>query len=242
MAAMTNGIAKYGPFMPFCATFFIFSDYLKPAARVAALMKAKLFYVFTHDSIGVGEDGATHQPVEQLSTFRAMPNFYTFRPADGIENVENWKTALELQSPSAFVCSRQKLPVLDRSRSRGSVSKGGYLISESDEATITLIATGSEVEIALRAKDMLEAEGKKVNVVSVPCFDLLVEQDADYIDGIINPSHIKVAVEAASGIEWYRFADAVIGMNSFGESAPAGELYKHFGITAEAVVETVNAL
>lgn len=242
MAAMTNGMAQYGPFLPFCATFFIFSDYLKPAARVAALMKAKLFYVFTHDSIGVGEDGATHQPIEQLSTFRAMPNFYTFRPADGIENVENWKTALNLQAPSAFVCSRQKLPVLDRSKARGSVSKGGYLISESDEATITLIATGSEVEIALKAKDMLEAEGKHVNVASVPCFDLFVEQDADYIDGIINPSHIKVAVEAASGIEWYRFADAVIGMNSFGESAPAGELYKHFGITAEAVVETVNAL
>ena len=242
MAAMTNGIAKYGPFLPFCATFFIFSDYLKPAARVAALMSAKLFYVFTHDSIGVGEDGATHQPVEQLSTFRAMPNFYTFRPADGIENVDNWKTALSMNAPCAFVCSRQKLPVIDRSKSRGSVSKGGYLISESDEATITLIATGSEVEIAMNAKAMLEAEGKKVNVVSVPCFDLFVEQDADYIDGIINPSHIKVAIEAASGIEWYRFADAVIGMNSFGESAPADKLFKHFGITAEAVVETVKAL
>jgi transketolase len=242
MAAITSGIAAYGLFLPFCATFFIFSDYLKPAARVAALMKAKLFYVFTHDSIGVGEDGATHQPVEQLTTFRAMPGFYTFRPADGIENVENWKTALTLQAPSAFVCSRQKLPVLERSKSRGDVAKGGYLISEVDEATVTLIATGSEVEIALKAQSLLDAKGVKANVVSVPCFDLFVEQEGDYIDTIINPSHLTVAVEAASGIEWYRFADAVVGMNSFGESAPAEKLYEHFGITAEAVVETVAAL
>jgi len=242
MAAITNGIANYGLFLPFCATFFIFSDYLKPAARVAALMKAKLFYVFTHDSIGVGEDGATHQPIEQLSTFRAMPGFYTFRPADGVENVENWKTALNLQAPSAFVCSRQKLPVLDRSKSRGDVAKGGYLIREVDDATVTLIATGSEVEIALKAQTLLDAKGTKANVVSVPCFDLFVQQEGDYIDTIINPSHLTVAVEAASGIEWYRFADAVVGMNSFGESAPAEKLYEHFGITAEAVVETVAAL
>jgi len=237
MGAITNGMARYGLFLPFCATFFIFSDYLKPSARVAALMNAKLFYIFTHDSIGVGEDGATHQPIEQLSTFRAVPNFYSFRPADGNENVESWKTALNLNAPVAFVLTRQGLPTLDRSSITGSVAQGGYLLSKSEDADTTLIASGSEVSLALEAKAKLEAKGRKVNVVSVPCYDLLVEQDQGYIDSIILPSTRKVAIEAASANEWYRFADEVIGMSGFGASAPGGALFKHFGFDADAISE-----
>ncbi len=239
MASITNAIALYGPLMPFSATFFVFSDYLKPAARIAALSNIQQFFIWTHDSIGVGEDGPTHQPIEHLSQFRALPNFYVWRPADGNENVEAWKTALTMtKSPSAFVCSRQNLALLPAAVC-GEASKGGYLLEESTDATITLMASGSEVETAMKTKELLAAKGVNANVVSVPCFDLLIEQDKAYLDTIIKTSRV-VAIEAARGLEWYRFADEIISMDSFGASAPAGQLFDKFGFSAEAIASKLS--
>ena len=239
MGAMTNAMALYGPLMPFSATFFVFSDYMKPAARIAALSGIQQFFVWTHDSIGVGEDGPTHQPIEHLSQFRALPNFYVWRPADGNENVAAWEWALQkTDAPSAFVCSRQTLPLLD-APIKGCAAKGGYLLSEEVGATMTLMASGSEVGLALEVKAKLSGQGIKANVVSVPCFDLFLEQDAAYIDGIIKPGTKTAAIEAARGMEWYRFADTVIGMDGFGASAPAGELFKKFGFTADAIASKI---
>jgi len=240
MASIVNAMALYGPLMPFSATFFVFSDYLKPAARIAALTGIQNFYIWTHDSIGVGEDGPTHQPIEHLSQFRALPNFYVWRPADGAENVEAWKTALSMtKSPSAFVCSRQNLSVLP-SAVKGEVSRGGYMVAESDNAVMTIMASGSEVELALKVRDTLGAMSVPVNVVSVPCYDLFIEQDADYIASIIIEGTKTVAIEAARGLEWYRFADTVITMDSFGASAPAGQLFEKFGFTVESIMERIK--
>jgi transketolase len=239
MASITNAIALYGPLIPFSATFFVFSDYLKPAARIAALSGIQQFFIWTHDSIGVGEDGPTHQPIEHLSQFRALPNFYVWRPADGAENIQAWKTALEMRkSPSAFVCSRQNLSLLPHAV-KGEASKGGYLLASDEDATITLIASGSEVELSLKVKEALNAKEEKVNVVSVPCYDLLIEQDKTYIDSIILPSTKKIAIEAARGLEWYRFADEVIGMDTFGASAPADQLFEKFGFSVESILEKI---
>lgn len=242
MAAISNAIALYGLFVPFNATFFVFSDYQKPAVRVAALMGVQNFFIWTHDSIGVGEDGATHQPIEHLTSFRALPNFYLFRPADGRENIESYQVAFGLKAPCGFVLSRQNLPVIDRSEAIGSVANGGYLISRHKNAQITLVATGSEVGLALAAKKALEKEGIGASVVSVPCFDLFVEQDDDYIDEIIDPETVVIAIEASAAIEWFRFADAVIGMESFGASAPANKLFEHFGFTVEHITTIAKEL
>jgi transketolase len=240
MASISNAIALYGSLMPFTSTFFVFSDYLKPAARIAALTGIQQFFVWTHDSIGVGEDGPTHQPIEHLSQFRALPNFYVWRPADGAENVEAWKVALEMKkSPSAFVCSRQNLALLPAAV-RGEASRGGYLLASDENAVITLMASGSEVELALKVKEALNEKGVPVNVVSVPCYDLFIEQDKSYIDSIIVEGTKKVAIEAARGLEWYRFADEVIGMETFGASAPAGQLFEKFGFTVDAIVEKIK--
>ncbi len=241
MGAICNAYARYGLFLPFSATFFIFSDYLKASARIAALMGIKHFFVWTHDSIGVGEDGPTHEPIEQLSTFRAMPNFYSFRPADGNENVECWKTALNLNAPSAFVCSRQALPPLDEPKF-GDVKNGAYLLKQASNPKITLVASGSEVGLCLEAASILDSEGIATNVVSAPCFDLLLEQDADYVNTIFNPSTKVLAVEAASALEWYKYADDVLGMRTFGASAPANELFKYFGFTATNVANRAKNL
>jgi len=240
MASIVNAMALYGPLMPFSATFFVFSDYLKPAARIAALTGIQQFFIWTHDSIGVGEDGPTHQPIEHLSQFRALPNFYVWRPADGAENVEAWKTALTMdKSPSAFVCSRQNLAVLPSAVS-GEASKGGYLLSSDENATMTLMASGSEVELALKVKESLNAAGTSVNVVSVPCYDLFIEQDDSYISSIIKEGTKTVAIEAARGLEWYKLADIVIAMDSFGASAPAGQLFEKFGFSVESIVGKIQ--
>lgn len=239
MASIVNAMALYGPLMPFSATFFVFSDYLKPAARIAALTGIQHFFIWTHDSIGVGEDGPTHQPIEHLSQFRALPNFYVWRPADGAENIEAWKVALEMKnSPSAFVCSRQNLSILPASV-KGSIARGGYLVASDEGATLTLMASGSEVELCLKVKEALGAKGVSVNVVSVPCYDLFIEQEKSYIDSIINPNTKKVAVEAARGLEWYRLADEVIGMDSFGASAPAEKLFEKFGFSVESILAKI---
>jgi transketolase len=240
MASIVNAMALYGPLMPFSATFFVFSDYLKPAARIAALTGIQQFFIWTHDSIGVGEDGPTHQPIEHLSQFRALPNFYVWRPADGAENVAAWKTALEMRkSPSAFVCSRQNLAQLPRPVF-GEMSRGGYMLAKDENASVTLMASGSEVELALNVKESLNKEGVAVNVVSVPCYDLFIEQDREYMNAVIIPGTKTVAIEAARGLEWYRLADTVIAMDSFGASAPAGKLFEKFGFSVDAVVAKIK--
>jgi transketolase len=231
MAAMANAMNLYGLFRVYTATFFVFSDYLKPAARIAALANIPQHFIWTHDSIGVGEDGPTHQPIEQLAQFRALPNFYVFRPADATENVECWKKALTMSAPTAFVCSRQKLKTLKPTKEIGEVANGGYLITKRENATVTLMASGSELMLALQTACDLEDEGIMANIVSVPCFDLLVEQDQSYIDSIIDPSTKVIAIEASRSFEWYKFASEVIGMQGFGASGNANELFEKFGFT-----------
>jgi transketolase len=240
MASIANAMALYGPLMPFTSTFFVFSDYLKPAARIAALTGIQQFFIWTHDSIGVGEDGPTHQPIEHLSQFRALPNFYVWRPADGVENVAAWKVALEMsKSPSAFVCSRQNLAQLPTPVT-GDASKGGYLLASDEDAVITLMASGSEVELSLKVKEQLNSIDVPVNVVSVPCYDLFIEQDASYIGSIIKEGTKTVAIEAARGLEWYRLADTVIAMDTFGASAPASQLFEKFGFSVESIMDKIK--
>jgi transketolase len=240
MASIVNAMALYGPLLPFSATFFVFSDYLKPAARIAALTGIQQFFIWTHDSIGVGEDGPTHQPIEHLSQFRALPNFYVWRPADGAENIVAWKVALAMsKSPSAFVCSRQNLSVLP-TPAVGEISKGGYLVSTDENAVMTFMASGSEVELALKVKETLNGMDVPVNVVSVPCYDLFIEQDASYISSIIKEGTKTVAIEAARGLEWYKLADTVIGMDTFGASAPAGQLFEKFGFSVDSILEKIK--
>ena len=244
MAAITNAMNIYGLFKVFNATFFIFSDYLKPAARVAALSHIPNHFIWTHDSIGVGEDGATHQPIEQLSGYRTMPNFYTFRPADASENVKCWQKALTMtDAPTGFVLSRQKLMTLKDDRVFGDVQNGGYLLKERDGATVTLMASGSEVMMCLQAACHLESEhGIKANVVSVPCFDLLCEQDKEYIDAIIKPETTKIAVEMSNSMEWYKFADEFIGIHTFGASGKDSDLFEHYGFTPDKIKQKVKNL
>lgn len=240
MAAICNAMNLYGLFRVFSATFFVFSDYLKPAARIAALANIPQHFVWTHDSIGVGEDGPTHQPIEHLTQFRALPNFYVFRPADATENVESWKVALKLNAPSAFVCSRQGLDTLKPTKDYGDVCNGGYLIKKREGATVTIMASGSELMLALKTGCFLEEEGILANIVSVPCYDLLVEQDEAYINTVIDKNTKVFALEAARALEYYKFADVVIGMESFGASGPADELFKEFGFTIEAVKQKIK--
>jgi transketolase len=240
MAAICNAMNLYGLFRVYSATFFVFSDYLKPAARIAALAGIPQHFIWTHDSIGVGEDGPTHQPIEHLTQFRALPNFYVFRPADATENVDCWKVALKLNAPSAFVCSRQGLDTLKPSKDFGDVSNGAYIIKKREGATLTIMASGSELMLALKTGCFLEDEGILANIVSVPCYDLFVEQDETYINTVIDKNTKVFAVEAARALEYYKFADVVIGMDSFGASGPADELFEAFGFTIEAVKEKIK--
>ncbi|MCB4752366.1 MAG: transketolase [Sulfurovum sp.] len=237
MAAITNAIGLYGTTIPFDATFFVFSDYLKPSARIAALTGIKRFFVWTHDSIGVGEDGPTHEPIEHLSQFRMLPNFYVWRPADATENIEAWKTALQMNAPSAFVLSRQKLKTLKPKRDFGKPSRGGYIVKKREGATLTLMASGSELMPCLQAACHLEALGIKTNVVSIPCLDLFNEQDSNYKTTVIDPKTKVMAVEAATATEYYRYADDVLGMESFGASAPAGKLFEKFGFSVQNITK-----
>ena len=242
MAAITNAMALYGTIVPFNATFFVFSDYLKPSARIAALTKIQNFFVWTHDSIGVGEDGPTHEPIEHISQFRALPNFYVWRPADATENVEAWKTALSMNAPHGFVLSRQKLQTLKPERDFGEVSKGAYLVKIRENAQVTLMASGSELMLCLNAACDLEAKGINANVVSVPCLDLFNEQDAEYKAKVIDANTKVLAVEAATATEYYRYADDVLGMETFGASAPADLLFEKFGFTRKNIVKRASAL
>lgn len=237
MAAITNAMALYGTTTPFNATFFVFSDYLKPSARLAALASIQNFFVWTHDSIGVGEDGPTHEPIEHMSQFRALPNFYVWRPADATENVEAWKTALTMKAPHGFVLSRQKLKTLKPKRDFGEVSKGAYIVKKRKDANFTLMASGSELMPCLKAACYLAPLGIRANVVSVPCLDLFNEQDSEYKAAVVDSDTKVLAVEAATATEFYRYADDVLGMESFGASAPADLLFEKFGFTREGIMK-----
>ncbi|WRG50170.1 transketolase [Helicobacter pylori] len=239
MGAITNALAAYGLFVPFCATFFVFSDYLMPSMRLSALMKLKALFIFTHDSIGVGEDGATHQPIEQLSHLRALPHFYAFRPSDAFENKACMQVALSLNAPSALILSRQNLPVLDEV-SKEQVLKGAYVKHHSKDPIITLVASGSEVSLALESAQILERENIQTQVISAPCFDLLIEQDESYLKELFKGK--VLVIEASRAIEWYRFADKIIGMDSFGSSAKGDKLFEEFGFSVENITTQAKRL
>ena len=247
MAAAMNGLALHGGVIPYGGTFMVFSDYSRPAIRLGALMGVRAIHVLTHDSIGLGEDGPTHQPVEHLAALRAIPNLLVFRPADTVEAMECWKIALETKTaPSAMALSRQKTPAVRTVAGTENLSaKGAYEIKPaSGEAKATLFGTGTELALALKAAETLEAEGVPTRVVSVPCFELFEQQDAAYRASVIGRGTIRVAVEAAIKQGWEGFIGedgAFIGMTGFGASAPAEVLYDKFGITADAVVAAVKA-
>ncbi|NBB53296.1 transketolase [Rhizobium sp. CRIBSB] len=247
MAAAMNGLALHGGVIPYGGTFMVFSDYSRPAIRLGALMGVRAIHVLTHDSIGLGEDGPTHQPVEHLAALRAIPNLNVFRPADTVEAMECWKIALSSKTtPSALALSRQKTAVVRSPASAENLSaRGAYeLKAASGEARVTLFATGTEVPLALKAAEALEAEGAPTRVVSVPCFELFFQQPQAYQDAVIGRGTVRVAVEAAIQQGWERFIGedgAFVGMTGFGASAPAEVLYDKFGITTEAVVAAARA-
>lgn len=246
MAAIGNGLMLHGGLRAYVATFFVFSDYAKPMARLSALMGVPLTYVFTHDSIGVGEDGPTHEPVEQLAMLRALPNFHVFRPCDETETAAAWLSALSSRStPTALVLTRQNLAPMEGSSKEA--LKGAYVLEDCDGVPdLILMASGSEVELAVKAKAVLEAEGKKVRVVSVPCMDLFEEQTAEYKESVLPKSvRARVAVEALSDFGWGRYVGldgATVTMTGFGTSGPAAKLFEHFGFTVDHVVEVARSL
>ena len=248
MTAITNGIYLHGGLNPYCATFFVFSDFMKPMIRLSSLMGLPVTFVLTHDSIGVGEDGPTHEPIEQLAMLRSIPNLNVFRPADYTETAAAWASAIGSEStPTAIVLTRQNLPQLEGSSKEA--FKGGYILAEAtnkDKIDLIIMASGSEVELALGAKEELEKEGKSVRVVSVPCMDIFETQSPEYIEEVL-PSAVRtrLAVEAASPMPWYKYIGLdgdVVAMNSFGASAPAKVLFDHFGFTVANVVDKAKAL
>ena len=249
MSAMMNGIALHGGFINYGATFLVFMEYARNAVRMAALMKQQSIFVYTHDSIGLGEDGPTHQPVEQIASLRTTPNMALWRPCDAVESAVAWKAAIERkEGPSSLIFSRQVLPHQARDDAQlANVARGAYTLIDCDGAPdAIIIATGSEVAIAVDAAASLNAAGRRVRVVSMPCAEVFSAQDAHYREAVL-PSAVtrRVAVEAAHGDYWYKwvgFGGKTVTMNTFGESAPAGELFKHFGFTAENVADTVESL
>jgi transketolase len=246
MAAAMNGMALHGGVIPYGGAFMVFSDYSRPAIRLGALMGVRVVHVMTHDSIGVGEDGPTHQPVEHLASLRAMPNLNVFRPADAIETAECWKIALQSKKTPAFMAlSRQKVPAVRDSAPENLSAKGAYeLKAASGEAKVTIFASGTEVSIAVAAQGLLEAEGVPTRVVSTPCWELFDAQPEAYRQQVIGKAPVRVAVEAAVAFGWERFIGengAFVGMHGWGASAPADRLYKEFGITAEAVAAAAKA-
>lgn len=247
MGAIMNGLSLYGGIIPYSGTFLCFSDYARPAMRLSSLMGIRVIYVMTHDSIGLGEDGPTHQPVEHLASLRAIPNHLVFRPADVVETAECWQLALKShKTPSTLVLTRQGLPTLRKSYEEDNLcALGAYeLLTASDDAKVTIFASGSEVEIAVNARNVLENKGIPTRVVSVPCFELFEQQVESYRTALIGNAPVKIAIEAAIRQGWDRFigSDGVfIGMHGFGASGPIDALYTHFGITAEAVVAAAEA-
>ncbi len=241
MAAAMNGMTLHGGFIPYSGTFLVFSDYSRPAIRLSALMKQRTIHVLTHDSIGLGEDGPTHQPVEHLSALRVIPNTFVFRPADAIETLECWQLALQLDTaPSVLALTRQGLPAVRTYEERNVCSHGAYeLAPGGKDPQVTIMASGSEISIAMEAREKLEAEGIGARVVSVPCMELFEQQSAATKADVLGNTPVRIAVEAAMQMSWDRYLreqDVFIGMDDFGASAPAPQLFQHFGITADAVI------
>ncbi len=249
MSAIMNGITLHGGFIPFGATFLMFSEYARNALRMASLMKIRSIFVYTHDSIGLGEDGPTHQPVEQTATLRLIPGIQVWRPCDAVETTVSWKSAFERQDgPSILVFSRQNLPHVPRTQQQiADISRGGYVLSDCDgQPEAIIIATGSEVELALKASDVLKSSGKKIRVVSMPSTNIFDAQDAAYRESVLPAAVTKrVAVEAGVTDGWWKYVGTngkIVGLDRFGESAPAGELFKEFGFTVENVVKNVESV
>lgn len=251
MSAIMNGIALYGGFLPYAATFLTFSDYSRNALRMSALMKQRVINVFTHDSIGLGEDGPTHQSVEQTPSLRLIPGMHVWRPADTVESLIAWSTAIERRNgPSCLIFTRQTTPFLERAEvDADAIARGGYVLAEAPagegQAEVILLATGSEVGLAMQARAELTAMNVQVRVVSMPCTNIFDEQDAAYRASVLTPGTPVLAIEAARGDLWYKYFSGrgdVLAMETFGESAPAAVLWKHFGFTVENVVAKVQAL
>ncbi len=248
MASAMNGMALHGGVIPYGGTFLTFSDYSRPAIRLGALMGARVIHVMTHDSIGLGEDGPTHQPVEHLAALRAIPNLFVFRPADAVEAAECWQAALlRDDGPSVLALSRQSTPALRDDASENLSVRGAYelLPAKGGASRVAIFATGTEVALAAKARELLQAEGVPTRVVSAPCFEMFEQQDEAYQDAVCgDDDELRIGVEAAVGQGWFEAfgLDAFIGMSTFGTSSPAKDAYAHFGITAEAIVETAKAL
>ncbi len=248
MGAAVNGMAAHGGLLPYSATFLVFSDYMKPSVRLGALSQLKVFYVFTHDSIAVGEDGPTHEPVEQLAGLRAIPGLNVMRPADANETADSWAYAVQHNGPTLFALTRQNVPHLDRSGAKGDVSKGAYILADAEggEPEVILIASGSEVSLCVSARDKLKGYGVKARVVSMPSWNLFESQDSSYQESVLPKSHRKrVCVEAASPFGWDKWATSdgtIIAINHFGASAPGAEVMKHYGFTAEHVTSAALRL
>jgi transketolase len=249
MGSIMNGMSLFGGIIPYGATFLIFSDYMRPPVRLACIMERHVIYVYTHDSIGLGEDGPTHQPVEQLSALRAIPHITLIRPADASETAEAWRAALKHKGPVALVLTRQKLPFIDRSKyaSAGGLARGAYALADSPGGVpqIVLMSSGSEVSLILDAQKKLEAGGIRARAVSMPSHELFARQDQAYRDRVLPKGVKRIAIEAAHPMSWYRWVGddgVIIGIERFGASAPAPTIYSHLGITADKVVETAKKL
>ncbi len=250
MGSIMNGMSLFGGIIPYGATFLIFSDYMRPPVRLACIMDRHVIYVYTHDSIGLGEDGPTHQPIEQLSALRAIPGFTLIRPADASETAEAWRVALKhKKGPVALVLTRQKLPFIDRSKyaSASGLARGAYVLADSPGGApqVVLMSTGSEVSLILDAQNKLEADGIRSRTVSIPSQELFARQDQAYRDSVLPKGVKRVAIEAAHPMSWYRWVGddgIIIGLERFGASAPAPVIYTHLGITADRVVESAKQL
>jgi transketolase len=242
MAATLNGIALHGGGIPFGGTFFNFSDYMRPSVRLAALSDAHVVYCWTHDSVGLGEDGPTHQPVEQLAEMRATPGLRVIRPADANETAQAWRIAVDRDGPTGLVLTRQDVPVLEGTAD-GALARGAYVLAESDgPAKLVLIGTGSEVSVCLAAAKLLQTEGIPTRVVSMPCWELFEEEDEAYRDSVLLPEVPRLAVEAAASFGWQRWADASVSIDRFGASAPGKIVLEELGYTGEHVAVEARAL
>ena len=248
MGNIVNGMALHGGVLPYGATFLIFSDYMRPSLRLAALQRAHAVFIFTHDSIGLGEDGPTHQPIEHLASLRAIPGLTVFRPADANETAACWRLAVERERPSVMALTRQALPILDADIVNAGVPRGAYVVADVDVGPpdVILIATGSEVSLALEARELLLEQRIRARVVSMPSWEVFEEQPRDYRDEVLPPSlRQRVTIEAASPMGWWRYAGSdgdVVGLDHFGASAPAAELFKQFGLTPQDIARRATAV
>ncbi|MEP6551688.1 MAG: transketolase C-terminal domain-containing protein, partial [Gemmatimonadales bacterium] len=245
-----NGMSLFGGIIPYGATFLIFSDYMRPSVRLACVMSRHVIYIYTHDSIGLGEDGPTHQPIEQLSTLRAIPHMTLIRPADASETAEAWRAALRnTKGPVALVLTRQKLPFIDRSKyaSAAGLARGAYVLADAPGGApqVVLMSSGSEVALILDAQKKLEADGIRARAVSMPSHELFASQDQTYRDSVLPRGVKRIAIEAAHPMSWYKWVGddgVILGLERFGASAPAATIYTHLGITVDRLIETAKKL